>query len=86
MSYEESEQIIRTACPGAGGCGIAASFNTWGIALEAMGLSLPDTSSMPAIEAGKRAECLRVGKAVRNCSKKTSVRVTSSPRPRSPTP
>lgn len=65
MSYEESEQIIRTACPGAGGCGIAASFNTWGIALEAMGLSLPDTSSMPAIETGKREECLRVGKAVR---------------------
>lgn len=65
MSFEESEQIIRTACPGAGGCGIAASFNTMGIALEAMGLSLPDTSSMPAIEAGKREECLRVGHAVR---------------------
>lgn len=65
MSFEESEQIIRTACPGPGGCGIAASFNTMGIALEAMGLSLPDTSSMPAIEAGKRAECLRVGQAVR---------------------
>jgi hypothetical protein len=65
MSYEESEQIIRTACPGAGGCGIAASFNTWGIALEALGLSLPDTSSMPAVEAGKTEECLRVGKAVR---------------------
>jgi dihydroxy-acid dehydratase len=65
MSYAESEQIIRTACPGPGGCGIAASFNTWGIALEAMGLSLPDTSSMPAIETGKRAECRRVGEAVR---------------------
>ncbi|HRJ09831.1 MAG TPA: dihydroxy-acid dehydratase [Prosthecobacter sp.] len=65
MSYEESEQIIRTACPGAGGCGIAASFNTWGIALEAMGLSLPDTSSIPAIDSAKRAECLRVGRAVR---------------------
>ncbi|MFN0080669.1 MAG: dihydroxy-acid dehydratase [Prosthecobacter sp.] len=65
MSYEESEEIIRTACPGPGGCGIAASFNTMGIALEAMGLSLPDTSSMPAIEAGKREECLRVGQAVR---------------------
>ncbi|MCE2695852.1 MAG: dihydroxy-acid dehydratase [Verrucomicrobiaceae bacterium] len=70
MSYEESEQIIRTACPGAGGCGIAASFNTWGIALEAMGLSLPDTSSMPAIEAGKRSECLRVGQAVRHLLEK----------------
>jgi dihydroxy-acid dehydratase len=65
MSHEESEEIIRTACPGPGGCGIAASFNTMGIALEAMGLSLPDTSSMPAIEAGKREECLRVGRAVR---------------------
>lgn len=70
MSFEESEQIIRTACPGPGGCGIAASFNTMGIALEAMGLSLPDTSSMPAIEAGKRAECLRVGQAVRNLLEK----------------
>lgn len=65
MSQEESEQIIRTACPGPGGCGIAASFNTWGIALEAMGLSLPDTSSMPAIEKGKREECLRVGASMR---------------------
>jgi dihydroxy-acid dehydratase len=65
MTREESEQIIATACPGPGGCGIAASFNTWGIALEAMGLSLPDTSSMPAIENGKREECRRVGAAVR---------------------
>ncbi len=65
MTREESEQIIATACPGPGGCGIAASFNTWGIALEAMGLSLPDTSSMPAIEDGKRDECRRVGAAVR---------------------
>ncbi|MBX7208950.1 MAG: dihydroxy-acid dehydratase [Verrucomicrobiaceae bacterium] len=65
MTMEESEQIISTACPGPGGCGIAASFNTWGIALEALGLSLPDTSSMPAIESGKREECRRVGAAVR---------------------
>ena len=65
MTMEESEQIISTACPGPGGCGIAASFNTWGIALEALGLSLPDTSSMPAIESGKRDECRRVGAAVR---------------------
>lgn len=66
MTREESEQIIATACPGPGGCGIAASFNTWGIALEAMGLSLPDTSSTPAIEAAKRDECRKVGAAMRN--------------------
>lgn len=65
LSFDESEQIIRTACPGAGGCGIAASFNTWGITLEAIGLSLPDTSSIPAVDDAKRAECRRVGAAVR---------------------
>jgi dihydroxy-acid dehydratase len=65
MTFEESEQVIRTACPGPGGCGIAASFNTWGITLEAIGLSLPDTSSIPAIDEAKRAECRRVGAAVR---------------------
>lgn len=65
MTSEESEEIIRNACPGAGGCGIAASFNTWGIASEAMGLMLPDSSSIPAIDPDKRAECRRVGDAMR---------------------
>jgi dihydroxy-acid dehydratase len=65
MTLEESDQIIRAACPGAGGCGIAASFNTWGIALEAMGLSLPDSSSIPAVDAAKKDDCLRVGQAMR---------------------
>ncbi len=65
LSFEESENIIRAACPGAGGCGIAASFNTWGIALEAMGLSLPDTSSIPSVDEAKTADCLRVGRAMR---------------------
>lgn len=66
MDYEESEEIIRTACPGPGGCGIAASFNTWGIAMEAIGLSLPDTSSRPAVSSEKREECRRVGRALRS--------------------
>lgn len=65
MTLEESDNIIRAACPGAGGCGIAASFNTWGIALEAMGLTLPDSSSIPAVDAAKSDDCLRVGKAMR---------------------
>jgi dihydroxy-acid dehydratase len=65
MDYEESEQVIRTACPGPGGCGIAASFNTWGILMEAIGLSLPDTSSRPAVAEEKREECRRVGAALR---------------------
>ncbi|MCH2586157.1 MAG: dihydroxy-acid dehydratase, partial [Planctomycetes bacterium] len=35
IEQEEADEILRVACPGPGGCGIAASFNTWGIALEA---------------------------------------------------
>ena len=70
ITTEESETIISVSCPGPGGCGIAASFNTWGIASEAIGLMLPDSSSIPAIDAEKRAECLRVGKAVRNLLEK----------------
>ncbi len=70
ITQEESEAIIRVACPGAGGCGIAASFNTWGIASEAMGLMLPDSSSIPAIDEEKRAECRRVGLAVKNLLEK----------------
>jgi dihydroxy-acid dehydratase len=65
MSQEEADQILRTACPGAGGCGIAASFNTWGIAMEAIGLMPPYSSSIPAVGPEKREECLRVGQLVR---------------------
>ena len=39
MSEEDAMAVIRTACPGAGGCGINASFNTWAVACEAMGIS-----------------------------------------------
>lgn len=66
MSAEDADGILRTACPGPGGCGIAASFNTWGIALEALGLMLPYSSSIPAIAPEKSAECRRVGRAVKN--------------------
>ena len=65
-TQEEADAVLRKACPGPGGCGIAASFNTWGIALEAVGLMLPGSSSMPAIDPGKREECQKVGAAVRN--------------------
>jgi dihydroxy-acid dehydratase len=66
MTHEESEEIIRHACPGPGGCGIAASFNTWGLAMEGIGLMLPASSSIPAVDPKKIAECRHVGKAVAN--------------------
>ncbi len=65
MSAAEAEGILRSACPGPGGCGIAASFNTWGIALEVMGWSLPGTSSNPAESPEKDAEIAEVGPALR---------------------
>ena len=65
VTREEADAILRTACPGVGGCGIAASFNTFGIVAEAIGLSLPDTSSIPAADVEKTDECSHVGAAVR---------------------
>ncbi len=66
MTHEEADEILRTACPGPGGCGIAASFNTWGIALEAMGLTPPYSSSNPADDPSKIAECQNIGPMVKH--------------------
>lgn len=65
MNEESSAAILRHACPGAGGCGIAASFNTWGMVLEALGLMLPASSSNPATDPCKATEARQVGAAVR---------------------
>jgi dihydroxy-acid dehydratase len=65
IPQSEADEILKVACPGAGGCGIAASFNTWGILLEAIGLMLPYSSSIPAIDQAKKDECLNVGLAVK---------------------
>ena len=54
-------EVVKHACPGAGGCGIAASFNTWGLAMEAIGLMPPHSSSNPAEGDEKRAECFKAG-------------------------
>jgi len=66
MQRSEADEILRTACPGPGGCGIAASFNTWGIALEAIGLSPPYSSSIPAVAPEKRQECQQIGAMIIN--------------------
>ncbi len=66
IPQSEADEIRRVACPGPGGCGIAASFNTWGMCLEAIGLMPPQSSSTPAIDPGKRDECLSAGLLIRN--------------------
>ncbi len=63
---EQTRQgIVRHACPGAGACGGMYTANTMASAIEAMGMSLPYSSSTPAEDAGKVEECHRAGQAVR---------------------
>lgn len=63
---EKLLEVVKHACPGAGGCGIAASFNTWGLAIEAIGLMPPYSSSNPAEGEEKRAECRQAGEWMRS--------------------
>ncbi len=63
---DERLAIIRHACPGAGACGGMYTANTMASAIEALGMSLPYSSSTPADEPQKREECLRAGAAIKN--------------------
>lgn len=65
MEESEFKDMLRTACPGPGGCGIAASFNTWGMAMEVIGLMLPFSSSNPAEGGVKETECRTIGASLR---------------------
>ncbi len=59
------ENIVRQSCPGAGACGGMYTANTMASAIEALGMSLPYSSSTPAVDAGKIDECRKAGDAVR---------------------
>ncbi|CAO3634522.1 unnamed protein product [Mucor fragilis] len=65
ITEEERKDIIRNACPGSGSCGGMFTANTMSSAIEALGLSLPYSSSIPAESPLKVQECLRAGKAIR---------------------
>lgn len=62
--------IVRHACPGAGACGGMYTANTMATAIEAMGMALPDSASIPAEHPDKLAECLRAGAAIRTLLEK----------------
>ncbi|KAK4039391.1 dihydroxy-acid and 6-phosphogluconate dehydratase [Parachaetomium inaequale] len=64
------EDIERHACPGAGACGGMYTANTMATAIEAMGMSLPGSSSYPATSPEKRRECERAAEAIRTCMEK----------------
>lgn len=61
----EYKEIIKHSCPGAGACGGIYTANTMASAIEALGMSLPYSSSSPALSEDKRKECLAAGKAIR---------------------
>ena len=64
VTDEQRLDIVRHACPGAGACGGMYTANTMAVAIEALGLSLPYSSSLPAEDPGKADECRRAGAAV----------------------
>ncbi len=65
ITDEQRATIVRHACPGAGACGGMFTANTMAVAIEALGLSLPFSSSLPADESAKADECRRAGSAIR---------------------
>ncbi len=65
LSDEDYKGIIQNSCPGAGACGGMYTANTMASAIEALGMSLPYSSSAPALSKEKSDECHEAGKAIR---------------------
>jgi dihydroxy-acid dehydratase len=57
--------IVQHSCPGAGACGGMYTANTMASAIEALGMSLPYSSSNPALSKEKQQECIAAGKAIK---------------------
>lgn len=70
ITEEQLREILRNACPGEGACGGMYTANTMASALEALGMSLPYSSSYPANSPEKLAECRAVGPALLNLLEK----------------
>ncbi len=67
MTDADRRDVVRHACPGAGACGGMYTANTMASAIEALGMSLPYSSSIPATDESKLAECRQAGDAIRLC-------------------
>lgn len=64
IDEQTRSDIVRNSCPGPGACGGMYTANTMASAIEALGMSLPYSSSTPAVDSAKIDECLRAGAAV----------------------
>jgi dihydroxy-acid dehydratase len=65
ITPEDFKEVVKHSCPGAGACGGMYTANTMASAIEALGMSLPFSSSNPAISDDKKNECLDAGKAIK---------------------
>ncbi len=70
INDQERKSILKKACPGAGACGGMYTANTMASAIEALGMSLPYSSSTPAKDQLKLQECFQSGFAMRNLLEK----------------
>ncbi|KAK2025551.1 dihydroxy-acid dehydratase [Colletotrichum zoysiae] len=66
ITEEQRFDIIRNACPGSGACGGMYTANTMATAIETLGMTMPGSSSSPAEDPSKRAECEGIGAAIKN--------------------
>jgi dihydroxy-acid dehydratase len=66
ISEEDYKGIIKNSIPGAGACGGMYTANTMAAAIECLGMSLPYSSSNPAVSSEKGHECFDIGKAIKN--------------------
>ena len=66
ISEDQRSQVVRHSCPGAGACGGMYTANTMASAIEALGMSLPYSATLPAVDPGKIDECRRAGHAIAN--------------------
>lgn len=65
ITPEDFKEVVKHSCPGAGACGGMYTANTMASAIEALGMSLPYSSSNPADSEDKKQECLNAGKAIK---------------------
>ena len=65
LSEADFKAIVRNSCPGAGACGGMYTANTMACAIEALGMSLPYSSSNPALSDDKQKECAAIGEAIK---------------------
>ncbi len=64
INDDKRKEIVQRSCPGAGACGGMYTANTMSSAIEALGMSLPYSSSTPAEDARKLQECRQAGRAI----------------------